>query len=272
MGNNSNIKRTVAFLDILGFRSMIKRFSIEELSKKYERLIDKTDYVRYPLKLSEKAPRLFPHHPLSKPWCYKHIFSDSIILISHDQTDECCLKLLIYTWRLIQVCITSGMPIRGGVAFGDLYMNLNKNIILGGALTKAFDLENKQNWIGVSIDKSVEERFVNLFKLFKDSTNVFYPLFFKYYVPFKNGTKEKLHTINWRLNLIVEKGTRSLFKYNRDEGIKEKVANTLQYAKSVVKSGQVYDFREELQVELRAFLHGAFKRTFKAPYKHGDDL
>ena len=252
--------KTVVFFDILGFKSMIEKYSLEELSEKYERLIDKTNGLLFPLKLEVKVPKLFPDHPENKPWCYKQIFSDSIILISETDTGESCLKLLIYSWRLVQACVVSNMPVRGGIAFGDLYMNLRKNIVLGEGLTRAYELEKRQNWIGVAIDNSVGNKFQKLFKMFKDPTSIFSPLFFQYDVPFKDGTSERLHTLNWRLNLIVEKGTRSLFPRQNDEKVMEKIANTLEYAKSVVESGKVYDYSEELPVELRAFFHGSRKK------------
>lgn len=270
--NNDSKKRVVAFLDVLGFKAMIEKYTLEELSKKYESLIDKTNSLISPFPLNENVPRLFPKHPQNKPWCHKQIFSDSIILISDSDSDESCLRLLIYAWRLTQVCISSHMPVRGAITFGDLYVNFRKSIVLGKALTKAYDLEEKQNWIGVSIDRSLEKRFSKLFALCKDQKSFFYPIFFRYDVPLKNDLKIKLHTLNWRLNLIVEKGTKSLFRMSRNSEINKKINNTLDYARVVVKSGHIYDWSDDLAVELRAFLHGSKKWYSNPPIHHGDEL
>ncbi|MGQ0518579.1 hypothetical protein ACT453_55425, partial [Bacillus sp. D-CC] len=80
----------------------------------------------------------------------KNVFSDSIILVSEDDNRESVLKLLVYTWRLTQMFMGMGMPVRGGISFGEFYINENSNVFLGEALTNAYLLESKQQWAGVS--------------------------------------------------------------------------------------------------------------------------
>jgi len=262
-------KRTVAFFDILGFKALVKKYPIDELAKKYKMLIDQTEGLNRPLIKDENILSLFPNHPKNRPWCIKYLFSDAIILISENSDGVSCLKLLVYGWRLSQLCIVHKMPLRGGISYGDIYIDPHRNIVLGRALIDAYELEKKQNWIGIAIDKSVEKAFPNLFKIIKDPSNVFNPLFLKYDVPFKDCSTKKLHTLNWRLNLVVEKGTRSLFAKKGDRSISKKVLNTLNYAKAVVASGQIYDYSKDLPVELRTFFRGSEKNM---PFKHGDDL
>lgn len=261
-------KRTVGFFDVLGFKALIKKTPLNEISKKYENLTDATAAFNRAHDYKVDVPRLFSDHPIGKQWCYRYLFSDSIILISNDASGHSCLKLLVYGWRLMQFFLSAKIPLRGGISFGEIFLNLEKNIILGKTLIDAYDLQEKQDWIGASIEKSVEKAYPNLFKIIKNPKNVLNPLFFLYDVPFKTGETQKMHTLNWRLNLVVEKGIRSLFSKSEDITIKKKVLNSLNYAKTVRDSNQVNDYRDDLPVELRAFLVGRAGALFD----HGDDL
>ncbi len=71
----------------------------------------------------------------------------------------------------------------------------------------ALDLEGKQDWIGVSIDKSIEikfagffekDRFIMKIKNQNDEKMVYLnPNIVRYSVPMKCGHSELLYTVNW---------------------------------------------------------------------------
>jgi hypothetical protein len=260
--------RTVAFLDILGFKKKISELPLPDLARKYEYLVDLADVMNRPLNFSADIPSLFPDHPKGKAWCVKHIFSDSIILIADEDHPASCLKLLVYTWRLSQILISQNMSARGAIAYGEIYTNLNKNIILGKGLTDAYQLESKQQWVGICIDDSVAAAYPDLFSNIKDQNNLLRPVFFEYPVPFKDGSCKQLITLNWRINLIAENGTRALFSKDTHGDVFQKIKNTLEYARTVVKSGRIYAYGDNVPVELRTFYIGAKE----PPFKHGDDL
>ena len=78
-----------------------------------------------------------------------------------------------------------------------------------------------------------------------------------------------LHAINWRFNLIVEDGTRSLMPYSLDIDVIKKIHNTLRYAEKVIQSGEVYiSDQSAAPIEVRSFSCGS---KFP-PFPHGDDL
>lgn len=260
-------KRTVAFLDILGFKDFLYKESLEKLSEKYTRIVDITEGLNKDLYSDYESPKLFSKEYPFTNWCIKRIFSDSIILFANDDSEESCLRLLIYIWRLIQACLSVQMPFRGGVAFDELYIDESREIFLGKALTKAYELEGCQNWIGIAIHENIPEIYPTLFH--KNSKPFLNNIFLKYPVPFKGGARKELYTINWRFNFIAEKGTRALMPYSLDKYVIEKVENTLKYAKKIVESGKLYIQRQDLApIELRAFYCG----DKEPPYPHGDDL
>ncbi|MDO9559858.1 MAG: hypothetical protein Q7I89_09280 [Syntrophales bacterium] len=262
--------RTVAFLDILGFRDKLLNTPLLELARDYEQRIRDSHFMNRRYDSTDQTPTLFRDHPSNVPWCAQYVFSDSIILVSRDEDIMSCMKLLLYAWRLSQLFMGAGTPLRGGIAYGELYQNPDINVFVGKALAKAYELEGCQNWIGVSIDASVVERFPAVFETIdKDEYPILNDLLFEYPVPLKDGTTKSLKTLNWRWNLVVEKGTRSLFSNSDDPKVVEKVGNTLKYLEAFVGRGRLYvKDQSELPVELRSWYIGAKE----PPFEHGDDL
>ena len=262
--------RTVAFLDILGFRAKLLNTPLLELAHDYERRILESRSLNRPFDPTGQTPTLFRDHPYNAPWCTQYVFSDSIILVSHEEDIMSCMKLLVYAWRLSQHFMASGTPLRGGVAYGELYQNPSLNVFVGKALAKAYELEGCQNWIGVALDTSVVEKFPEVFEVIdKDVYPVLNDLLFEYAVPLKDGTTKQMKTLNWRWNLVVENGTRSLFSDSDDPKVVEKVNNTLRYVQTFVQRGRLYvKDQSNLPVELRSYYIGAKE----PPFEHGDDL
>jgi hypothetical protein len=259
--------RTVAFFDILGFRVRLLSTPLVELARDYEKRIVESHFFNRPYNSSGKTPTLFKDHPKDLPWCAQYVFSDSIILVSHEADIMSCMKLLVYAWRLSQHFMAVSTPLRGGIAYGELYQNPNLNVVIGKALAKAYELEECQNWIGAAIDVSVVKRFPDVFD--RDEYPVLKDLLFEYAVPMKDGTTRRLKTINWRWNLVVEKGTRSLFSDSDNPKVIEKVRNTLKYVETFVQGGRIYvKDQSNLPVELRSYFIGGKE----PPFDHGDDL
>ncbi len=260
------------FFDVLGFKELIASMTLVDLANKYERMIKWTTVINRKLRVGpngKEIPTLFPDHPVNDPWCKRYIFSDSIILVSYGDDEVSFLKLIIYARTLLQVLIAMGLPARGAIVFDELYENSNLNIVLGKALTRAYDLEQRRQWIGGSIDDELRIHFPKVFKHLEPKSGVLSDAFLRYPVPFKDGTSTMMQTLNWRFNLISEKGTRSLFNKANDKSSEEKIQNTIKYARCIVESGRIYVEKQDLlPVELRTFWVG----SKKPPFPHGDEL
>lgn len=259
----------VCFLDILGFRRLLERKPLLEIAESYDRFIDAATNLNRSFLVSTKEPHLFANHPTGEPYCTRHVFSDSLILIARDDDALSCLKLLVHAWRLVQATLAQRMSVRGAVACGEMYLDPAKGICLGHGLTAAYELEQKQNWIGVAIDDSIAKAYPSLFPSNLRADSIFESLFLQYPVPMKGGGHLTTRTLNWRWNLIVEHGTRWLFPTTDDASGQEKIGNALSYAESVVKSGRVYAADQgTCPAELRAFWVGGRE----PPFPHGDEL
>ena len=254
----------VSFLDILGFNAKMESIPLDDLSSQYEQLVSQArSYLAFELASDHS---LFNDRFRPARHCSMHVFSDSIILYANEDSDAACLELLLYTWRLQQLFLAAGMPLRGAVQYGEFYANPNTGIHLGRALSEAYRLESRQEWIGISIGHSVSDRYPAVFDTILGE--ICAGLFPQYCVPMKSGFTEDYLTVNWRFNLVVERGTRSLFPADSDEGVKKKIGNTLQYAKTVVESNRVYARSTGLPIELQAFFVG----TTEPPFPHGDEM
>lgn len=246
---------------------MLEDTPLAEMAINYENWMKLADIYNNRLPVYGEEPQLFPNHPPNTPYCIKYIFSDSIILIALDDDIESCLKLLTYTWRLIQVFLAQKVSLRGGIVHGEIYINPITNVCLGRGLTAAYELEQKQNWVGVAVDNSIWTAYPSFLKApLEGLCDLLFP---EYRLPMKSGTKNKMRVLNWRYNFICEFGTRSLFKRTEDLLAQEKINNTLAFAESIIKSKHVYHADQgKCPVEVRAFLVG----ETEPPFRHGDEL
>ena len=71
-----SVCRAVAFLDILGFRELMRNNSTEKVAEKYSRVIDMTRAFNKDLLPDYNGPSLFASKAKDKRWCISKIFSD----------------------------------------------------------------------------------------------------------------------------------------------------------------------------------------------------
>jgi hypothetical protein len=187
---------------------------------------------------------LFPGRSPSDSWCISHTFSDSIILISHNDTEAAALALLVYAWRARQLLLAAGLAVRGAVTHGSMYVDMEHSLFLGKALTDAYGLEQIQDWIGVAIDPSVSQRFPDLLETDIPTPRLGKCLFPRYDVPIKGGTVRSMHTLNWRWNLVAEVGTKKLFNDAGEESAISKIGRGLAYALEMRTSDRAYPARD----------------------------
>ena len=146
---------------------MIDTTSIDDLSKKFMNVIEVVLYhLNRPMRTTLQAPNepsLFPNSEDNQAWCWSFHFSDTIVLISHDDSETSCLKLLVYLRTVIQCLLAAKFPPRGAVSFGEMFVDINRHMFLGKALVDAYNLEKQQDWIGCALSNSIEAAFPKMF-------------------------------------------------------------------------------------------------------------
>lgn len=262
------MKRTVAFLDILGFRQKLEQLGVDELAKQYRTSLGLATSFLIPhdetIFATAGHPWLFGPTRDWRELCDVRIFSDSIILFSKDEGREACLRLLVYCWRVQQALIATKLLVRGGVAYGEMAIDFPNQIFLGHALTRAYELEGQQNWSGVAVDDTVDEAFPELLPRTDNGHFIV-----QYPVPMKSGKTQRISVLNWRWQLILEEGVQAHIDPFRSTtpSIREKLDNTLDFARAQRPFAYPND-ESTIPVELRSFWVG----TRLPPFSHGDEL
>lgn len=198
--------RTVAYLDILGFKDILGKYPYSRIGEVYFTAITK---AKEDIKIWVE---IFGH--TYKP-CDVYSFSDSIVIFSPDNSKEGFLSVVLHVKNIMQNLIVLQLPVRGAIAFGEIFLRSDPLIFLGEGYMRALELESQQEWMGVSIDESVEENFTDFFEkdnlistinvnaLNLNTVNIYFqPSIVRYNVPMKCGHKELRYTVNWLDNLL----------------------------------------------------------------------
>ena len=122
----------VAFLDIMGFKSLLSESSCDEVYSIFEILHKKS---RTSLNFNFVQIKAYDH-------IYHTILSDSIVLYIESDIDDAFAALLDVCYRLQLSLANRDKPIllRGGISIGELFYE--NDIIYGEGLTKAYLLES----------------------------------------------------------------------------------------------------------------------------------
>ena len=256
-------KRAVAYFDILGFKDKVEKMPIESLSDTYEALIART--------LGELA---FENgEAYWKNVCFRYIFSDSIFLIAQEDSEDSFIDLISYAWRMMQSAITLNLPLRGSVAYGELYANTDRNVFLGTAITEAVITEGMQNWIGAIVNDSAITRYKGIFEKKDIQYSIMNYILPQYEVPLKDGKNHLHYVINWRENMVSQSGIKCLFHNDFDNAMaQEKIDNTLKFSKAVVDSRKAYFDDEQVPIRYRRFYIGDGPPPKSGPmFTNGDE-
>lgn len=136
-------ERWIAFFDILGFRSLIEK-SIDEL--RLYMLVE--SYYEVLNELKEKC-NYYEGHELIYQW-----FSDSFIFYSRDGSAQSYVIIQQAAKHFLESNIYNRIPLRGAVAFGNLYVEEDKSIVIGPSLVEAYLYCENQEWVNVILTLS----------------------------------------------------------------------------------------------------------------------
>ena len=271
--------KSVAFLDVLGFKALVSEHSAEEIGKKYEGLLKQAnDYLTM---ITLKANGL---HPLTDNKAFLpeiYVLSDSIIITAKDDSPDSSFTFLVLVWRVLQASIISGLPLRGHIEHGDLYTNPAKHIAVGKALVRAVDSEKKAEWIGITIGESFEAQILKMSERTQgvdaliNSIAPFYdvPLRSEKFSDAATPVTARMRVINWRLNFVIKAGTKAYIDPDKcnESRAKRKHANTLDFARWMR-----YESNLGLYISWES-MPSIFKTMWVADvpppkdYKHGDE-
>src|SRR5262245_34340308 len=130
-------ERLVAYIDVLGFRSMVERddAKVFQYFETIEHQLDRQMWT---------SNEFEPEHM---------IFSDTVVATvkskdSIDHLSEFLERIKNIQWELARI----GILVRGGIAIGKLHFEKAKSRIAGMGLNKAYDLEQLAEYPRIIVD------------------------------------------------------------------------------------------------------------------------
>jgi hypothetical protein len=180
--------RYVAFFDILGFSNWVETAGSREVFVYTRGFLN--------LMIRSSMPESVVKPDMSVDLKQSNIsyinFSDSIVYYSLDDSYEAFRTMLKVCAQLMDVVICGpSRMIRGALSHGEFYADPENNAYVGKALIDAYQLEEAQDWMSVSLHSSIEgtDNFVRAQKEFPR-------LIVRSLVPLK-GSSNKPFCLNW---------------------------------------------------------------------------
>jgi len=183
-------ERYVAFLDIMGFKDRMYRESHNDVLKFMEALSGRIKSIE---KLATK--RLTGQRGVVRPI----FFSDSILLVSNDDSTESRVSIIAACIWLTRACLSMGVPIKGAISLGMQTSNFDKSLHFGKALIDAYLLQNEVFFYGIVFHHSAE---LKLPKAIEQTGGSYWVL---YDTPFKKVGKIKHYVVDWSTVSELEK-------------------------------------------------------------------
>ncbi|RKP51382.1 hypothetical protein D7Z26_16425 [Cohnella endophytica] len=229
----------VAFMDILGFREMIEKNKLDDISKLYDtKLTPKVESLNKIREVNEGFIDLLPEiHVLQ--------VSDSIILWIPEISEYTILYLISSVRELMVNFLRRGVPLRGGISMGELSVKRHSDHVnvFGNALTQAYKIEKDQQWSGCTVDSQCVE-YMNSMDESPLELALNQKLIAEYQVPKKHGKVEEQYVINWASDPSLINYRKQhfgmVFKMHKKRidtwDVKVKLDNTIAFYKAMNKS------------------------------------
>ncbi len=221
-------QRFVGCFDVLGFKRYVTSTPLDTILEAYERLLRDAQYfTEIPVaKLYRKGGGRVDVERV--PY---QIFSDTILIWSAGSGGEHIQNFLQSCCCLVAASIRVGLPLRGGVAFGECLMDPPGGRYVGKAIVDSHETEKIQEWIGIGLHESCFASPIgkNLAK-FEDVI--------AFEVPVKEKAPAIEHTLRWHgySDVNIEELLRGLLA--RASGAQEaetKIRNTLTFCRNVAR-------------------------------------
>lgn len=260
-----------AYLDILGFKDIVKQSSLNQLKGIVNDFTIKcADAIDKSRSIGSAKVKLGSSINV-------RIVSDSIyVWTENDDRLKQFDDLLDIVNAMIASGFQQGLSLRGVVTFGELFLGnirIPENISLdfsfdigavyGRALVEAYTLESQMNWSGVLLTPNawakVEDEFEKV-KEFKDctamrsgniklATDLFnhFPHLLWYDIPFKNGKSRKAIAFNWNYKPSVDLSSeiiREAFTKrcnSVDDSVRVKLNETIRFYKYTQRVAELCD-------------------------------
>lgn len=157
-------KRFVAFMDIMGFKDLVFRNTHKDVLKIMHNfqpaisVIDEDAQKKLNTRKKGKGEYLLPGKSIVRPFS----FSDSIILVSSDDSADSAHTILFLAKWVITRAMLEGIAIKGAIAHGQQTADFDNNIHFGRPLIDAYELQNELLLYGIVLHHTMERYLVDI--------------------------------------------------------------------------------------------------------------
>lgn len=124
-------------------------------------------------------------------------FSDSIVLVTRDCTEDDLNRISKAAAILMQTALQTGFALRGAIAKGDMVFDLENQLFFGKALVDAYLLEEELCYYGVAFHESMEDSILNTKKDLPIEDIA---------IPLKKGKSKHYHVAWYKVKDNLQKG------------------------------------------------------------------
>lgn len=228
--------RFVGFYDIMGFRSLVdNNQNRHELL--YEKLLDLHEAT---VRAEGWAPKVHLSDGKERELFSGQIraiqFSDSILAITRDDSDASHLLIILASLMFFLRALSSGIPVRGAIAVGNVTADIDNSIYFGQPIIDAYLLEEDQKWYGVVEHEDVSAMHRSDEKDIEDIPQLgpeHIPTTESFIVPRKSGDAEMI-AVNWPVIADSYESIRimlSRYEHKDNEKLNSYYRKTLEFAK-----------------------------------------
>jgi hypothetical protein len=215
----------IAMLDILGFRQLVK-------TRRLSWLVDQLDFLFAAAEPKEASCGLLSadDRVRERDLTLGHLhFSDTLMLWTPPMdTEDGDFNVLAFSHicntvaNLIALALINGVPLRGGLALGECYINPAKQLAVGQPIVDAYLLEQEQEWLGaaVSTEQLCEP---SAYEHLDEGCGLV-----RYDVPTKTTPSHELFALDWtRIARMPKIVTQKLWKINARSAVERALSEGL---------------------------------------------
>lgn len=182
----------VAFFDMLGFASAIER----DPDEAWGALCDLWAAMDKVLRIGIEVPAL--GMDLRPPLPKMFIFSDSVVMFTPSDDLKDLYSILICSSELFSKSLSTCVPLRGGISHGRFHFDQINRLFCGAPFVQAHRLGEAAQWLGISVDGDVADRYRQT-PVLRSGPD---PVIVQYNVPVKyeKDVESRTHwVVNWPL-------------------------------------------------------------------------
>ncbi len=179
-------ERFVANFDILGMRELIRTKENRAIAMLYDFHDIIINHV------GKLAIKIIKTNEIIIDRIEHILFSDTIILFTKGNSESDLYAIVTLCNELFGQALHRCIPLRGGIAFGNLFYHSNTKIICGKPLIEAYEFGESAKWLGIIATEEIAKKSHDENIQTKNKQ----PCIISWDVPSKDGTAKR-NVINW---------------------------------------------------------------------------